>query len=225
MIGLVEAEGIVKFTSLNGQIEKQIQYVFDILNADATCQDVSNLVKPKKEEEDEVPDLMTQSTRLRDQGNNFFGKKSFDSALKLYTESLLVGPLDQMGQGREVAVSLGNRSALFFQQKEFWKCLDDIEAAFLFGYPLDMRYKLLDRQGRCFVALKDLKRAQELFKEAIEAVKESQLDLSRQEQVIAELKKLLSEAEKGSKTSIPAKRTERDTCPFQVTGLGSKSTI
>ena len=31
------------------------------------------------------------------------------------------------------------------------KCLEDIEAALMFGYPEDMQYKLMDRRGRCLL--------------------------------------------------------------------------
>ena len=33
------------------------------------------------------------------------------------------------------------------------ECLEDIEAALYFDYPDNMRYKLLDRQAKCYVAL------------------------------------------------------------------------
>jgi hypothetical protein len=40
---------------------------------------------------------------------------------------------------------LGSRSAVLYHQAQYRKCLEDAEAAILFGYPPDLEYKLWDR--------------------------------------------------------------------------------
>ena len=42
---------------------------------------------------------------------------------------------------------------LTFQMKRYEECLEDIEASLYFEYPENMRYKLVDRQAKCFQAL------------------------------------------------------------------------
>ena len=37
--------------------------------------------------------------------------------------------------------------------KRYLDCLEDIEGSLYFGYPDNIKYKLLDRQAKCFQAL------------------------------------------------------------------------
>ena len=37
--------------------------------------------------------------------------------------------------------------------KKYKECLEDIDAALYFEYPENIRYKLVDRQAKCFAAL------------------------------------------------------------------------
>ena len=45
------------------------------------------------------------------------------------SESATTGPIDEAGQGREVAVALANRSAVHFELEDWPRCLADIEAS------------------------------------------------------------------------------------------------
>ena len=58
------------------------------------------------------------------------------------------------------------RSAVYFQMRHYSKCLEDIEAALMFGYPEDMQYKLMDRRGRCLLRCYRLYEAQEALEVA-----------------------------------------------------------
>ena len=55
------------------------------------------------------------------------------------------------------------------------KCLEDIEAALMFGYPEDMQYKLMDRRGRCLLRCQRLYEAQEALEVASLLVQKSKL--------------------------------------------------
>ena len=70
--------------------------------------------------------------------------------------------------GREAALSLGNRSVVFFNQSDYDRCLDDLEGALLYGYPQDLQYKLFERKGRCLQALGKGDEARESLKRAVE---------------------------------------------------------
>ena len=58
-----------------------------------------------------------------------YSHKEFEVALGHFGESALVGPIDEAGRGREVAVALANRSAVHFEMEEWSRCLADIEAS------------------------------------------------------------------------------------------------
>ena len=66
---------------------------------------------------------------IRDKGNKAYSHKEFEVALGHFGESALVGPIDEAGRGREVAVALANRSAVHFEMEEWSRCLADIEAS------------------------------------------------------------------------------------------------
>ena len=55
------------------------------------------------------------------------------------------------------------------------QCLEDIEAALMFGYPEDMQYKLMDRRGRCLLRCQRQYEAQEALELASLLVQKSKL--------------------------------------------------
>ena len=67
------------------------------------------------------------------------------------------------------------RSAVYFQLEDHSKCLEDIEAAMMFGYPEDMQYKLMDRKGRCLLRSQRDFEAQEALEMASLLVQKSKL--------------------------------------------------
>ena len=78
----------------------------------------------------ESPKAKAEKSRLiRDKGNKAYSHKEFEVALGHFGESALVGPIDEAGRGREVAVALANRSAVHFEMEEWSRCLADIEAS------------------------------------------------------------------------------------------------
>ena len=87
----------------------------------------------------EIEAAKEKSKKLRASGNKFYEKKEFEKALNDYNSSILSAPIDESGTGREVALGLANRSALHFERGLHFQALDDIEAAFLFGYPNELR--------------------------------------------------------------------------------------
>ena len=98
----------------------------------------------KAEQKSTDLDKAEESRMLRNKGNSAYGKKQFLAALAHYSQSILQAPL----KSREAALSLGNRSAVFFEMGEWSKCLEDTEAAVeFFAYPVELSYKLLDRSG------------------------------------------------------------------------------
>ena len=115
-----------------------------------------------------------QSLALRNQGNTLFQKKLFNQAVFLYTESVLKAP--RTSEGRELALAFANRSAAFFQLKDYNSCLQDIEWALYFGYPEELQYKLLERRGKCLDQLGKQQEAVKYLEEAKRYIHFSKLD-------------------------------------------------
>jgi len=86
---------------------------------------------------------MLKSKSFRDKGNEFFKNKDYVSALKNYTNSLMISK-----PGTEIyAYSLANRSVAFFHLNRYEQCLQDIRRAFESKYPTKLAFKLYERAG------------------------------------------------------------------------------
>ena len=95
---------------------------------------------------------------------------------------------------KDAALALANRSAVWIKMKKYSECLDDLEAAQLFGYPTNILYKVVDRQAKCLAALGRIAEARTSYNRVILLLKQSNLDADKQEawkkEVDAELQKL-----------------------------------
>jgi len=160
----VEASGINKYTELR-TLEEKVGYVYTLLSKDPEFKDIKKMIPTRKKS---VKDP-EKSKRSRDLGNKNFQKKVNEEAIRYYNESILFGPIDN-GRGKEVALGLGNRSVVFFQLCEYDCCLDDIEGALAFGYPIELQYKIFERKGKCLEALGNIAEAKICYEKALETV-------------------------------------------------------
>ncbi|KAJ7372657.1 hypothetical protein OS493_017929 [Desmophyllum pertusum] len=120
------------------------------------------------------PKSASESTRLRNEGNKLYQKKRYREALEVYSSSILNAPVES--HGNELSLAIANRSAVLFHLREYRQCLEDIQQALSRGYPLELRYKLLDRQGKCLFELGQNNEALDCFQQAKQALSESKLD-------------------------------------------------
>ncbi len=144
----------------------------------------------------------SESDKHRQEGNKYFQKKSYLSALQCYNKSVIHAvhadfpcPPKHSAEGNvetsaaiegtteentapqpALALAFGNRSAALFHLQWYESCLQDTQSAIDNQYPQQSMYKLLYRQGQCYMGLKDKARAQGCFMEAREALKSSSLD-------------------------------------------------
>ncbi|XP_066994532.2 SET and MYND domain-containing protein 4 [Anabrus simplex] len=145
---------------------------------------------------DERSKDMEKSVTLRNLGNNAFQKKNDNQALQFYTECIAFAPYpcessqiesNVISPGNDInridtnALSLGfaNRSAVFFSKGQYDACLADIEQAFKYHYPSNLRYKLLERKGRCLEHQGKLEAAQVCYLEAVQNLSSSSLSESK----------------------------------------------
>ena len=107
-----------------------------------------------------------KSNEYRQLGNDLYGKKRFAEAIEKYNLSIkyAVNPTlkikleevtNENAPEAEVglAISYANRSAVFFHMNELVLSLADIELAFKCGYPLQSRFKLIERKLACLYKL------------------------------------------------------------------------
>lgn len=178
----VESRGIKEFRSL-ATIEEKVEHVYNILVKDPDFRDVKKLCPQHKSEKDGE-----RSKRSRELGNKNFQNKVYEEAIRYYNESILLGPIDSEGLGREVALGLANRSVVFFTIHQFEDCLEDISGALELGYPGDLRYKVFERRGHCLQALGKYEAAKESFEAALAAVAMAQTTAEKKQLVLEELR-------------------------------------
>ncbi|XP_002740933.1 protein-lysine N-methyltransferase SMYD4-like [Saccoglossus kowalevskii] len=148
-------------------------------------------IEPKYEKK-----TSAESKKLRSKGNTAFQKKQFDKALYLYTESVMTAPIQEESNCEELSLAFGNRAAVLLHMGKFEYCLDDIDRAFEYGYPEDLKYKLYDRRGQCFYNLKRKFDAIACFKDAMSWVDKSKLDRKKRKSFKVCLDKQLDKCQK-----------------------------
>ena len=102
----VSAKGIDHFASLNDNLAKQLEYVYDVINEDPSLRDITKVLTASRVEQKSTDlDKAEESKMLRNKGNSAYAKKQLQVALAHYSQSTLQAPL----KSREAALSLGNR--------------------------------------------------------------------------------------------------------------------
>merc|ERR1712018_178141 len=134
------------------------------------------------------------SSDKRAEGNSAFQKKKDEQALNLYSEAAMASLVTTEEGKKDAALALANRSAVWIKMNKYSECLDDLEAAQLFGYPTNILYMVVDRQAKCLAALGRIEEACTSYNRVILLLKQSNLDADKQEawkkDVNAELQKL-----------------------------------
>ena len=220
MMDALEKHDLAGFEAC-ADLRAQIAHAHSVIDAVDEYRDVHNMLRTKTRTEKSDREREDTSKAFRDRGNKFYAKKEFAKAVDSYTLSILEGPLDlDLGFGRDVALGLGNRSAVFFELKEYEKCLDDISAAILFGYPGDLKYKVLDRRARCFSALGYVEDAAKAFQECLGSLKVSNLKPDKaktfDKAVNDALNDLKSKPGGGGKGSYIEPESREVACPFKI---------
>ena len=116
------------------------------------------------------------SKRNREDGNQAYQDGKFELAILLYTEAMRYAPCNPvLLEGDALAWAAANRSAAFYQQKQYSQAIEDIEVAVAAGYPQNSIYKLYIRKCKCELELGRINQAQAAFDCAVEAIEWSGL--------------------------------------------------
>ncbi|XP_059610965.1 SET and MYND domain-containing protein 4 [Phlebotomus argentipes] len=138
------------------------------------CEFVSRLsaVKSLTVPREKTVKCLEKALALKKEGNNAFQKKEWRKSLDLYNQSYFTTPSDEEGN---LAVIFANRSAALYHMEKHDLALKDIARAIEANYPREMRYKLIEREARCYLAQEKHEEALQAFKKTITALDDAKL--------------------------------------------------
>lgn len=136
--------------------------------------------EPKKEPEPALPQNKRLAQDEKEKGNAFYKKKDFSSAVIHYNKAIEHDPTD--------ITYYNNLAAVYFEQKEYEKCIKECERAIEIGRENRADFKLIAKSfmriGNAYKKMKNYKNAKVYYEK------------SMSEHRTPEIKTLLSEVEK-----------------------------
>lgn len=135
---------------------------------------------PKKEPEPDLPEHKHLARTAKEQGNEAYKTKNFDAAIQYYRKAIEHDPTD--------ITFYNNLAAVYFEQKEFKKCIEECEKGINIGRENRADFKLIakacTRIGNAYRKLRDWQSAKAYYEK------------SMSEHRTPEIKTLLSDIEK-----------------------------
>lgn len=92
----------------------------------------------------------SRAVEYRTEGNKMFKDSKFFESLEFYNKSLCFAST----RSQNIALAYGNRSAVYFELKDFGKCLENTKLACDAGYPTEKLGRLMERKRRCVESMK-----------------------------------------------------------------------
>ncbi|XP_022814298.1 stress-induced-phosphoprotein 1 [Spodoptera litura] len=136
--------------------------------------------EPEKPKYDDLPENRRLALQEKDQGNESYKKKDFDNALKHYQKAVEHDPTD--------ITFYTNMAAVYFEQKEYEKCIKECEKAIDIGRENRADFKLI---AKAFTRIGNAYKKMEQWKLA-----KTYFEKSMSEHRTPEIKTLLSEVER-----------------------------
>ena len=163
------------------------------------------------------------SEECRKEGNEEFRQGNITKALEKYIKGIMFAENAQkfLESGNALSLAYSNCSAALFDLKFYDECIFCIEKALNFGYPSLLKYKLILRLAKCYVALNKVKNAKSTLITYLDEIKH----MSKQQKMALEtsrvqLQNLLSECENGNivtNKSAATKAFRRDSQDISIT--------
>lgn len=136
--------------------------------------------EPKKETEPDLPENKRSAKAEKDQGNEAYKKKNFEVAIQHYVKAIEHDPTD--------ITFYNNLAAVYFEQKDYEKCIDECQKGISIGRENRADFKLIakacTRIGNAYKKLKNWHNAKAYYEK------------SMSEHRTPEIKTLLSDIEK-----------------------------
>lgn len=124
-----------------------------------SSQSKSQQSKSKKQAEEEKP----ESQKEKEKGNEAYKRKAFDEAIEHYSKAIELNPDDLSFRT--------NRAAVYLEQGEYDKCLQECDDAIEHGRSIRADYKLIAkaimRKGNVYYKRDELEKAIELYQSAL----------------------------------------------------------
>lgn len=175
------------------------------------------------------------SVQFRNEGNKYFQKGEYQSALNKYNQSAVFAPSpthnwNDLDEGKDVthlelSYALANRSAVFYHQKRYQTCLQDIELSVESRYPKSLIYKLHERKAKCFMEMKDFEKANESFQNTLNSLTEAELEEKKHETIKTLVMKNLERCREKKSSSDNALRNSFEQFHGPVPFIKEKSDV
>lgn len=118
---------------------------------------------PPKDEDENLPENQKLAKKFKILGNDAYKKKDFENALKHYNDAIGHDPTD--------ITFYNNIAAVYFEQKEFEKCIETCEKGIEIGRENRADFKLIaksfSRIGNAYRKLENWKAAKTYFEKAM----------------------------------------------------------
>uniref|UniRef100_V5GU54 Stress-induced-phosphoprotein 1 n=2 Tax=Anoplophora glabripennis TaxID=217634 RepID=V5GU54_ANOGL len=143
--------------------------------------------EPKNEPEPDLPENKRLAQEEKERGNTFYKKKDFNNAIVHYTKAIEHDPTD--------ITYYNNLAAVYFEQKEYDKCIKECEKAIEIGRENRADFKLIAKSfmriGNAYKKMKDYKNAKVYYEKSMSEHRtpEIKTQLSEVEKVIKEEEK------------------------------------
>lgn len=117
----------------------------------------------EKKEDDNLPEEKKAARREKEAGNEAYKKKNFTEALEHYNKAIELDPTD--------ITYLNNVAAVYFEQKEYEKCIEQCEKAIEIGRENRADFKLIakafTRIGNAYKKLENWKQAKVYYEKSM----------------------------------------------------------
>ncbi|XP_050422554.1 stress-induced-phosphoprotein 1 [Adelges cooleyi] len=142
---------------------------------------------PEKSEDDSLTEEQKEAKKEKDLGNEDYKKKNFAEALAHYNKAIELEPTNM--------TFYNNVAAVYFEQKEYKKCIEQCEKAVEVGRENRADFKLIakafSRIGNAYKKLEDYKSAKTYFEKSMSEHRTPEV-----KNIISELEKKIKEEER-----------------------------
>ncbi|KAL4149295.1 hypothetical protein QTP88_003274 [Uroleucon formosanum] len=133
-----------------------------------------------------------KAQKIRAEANVEFQNAEFNSALYGYNKSVMTAKIDT----KDYALALANRSAALYHLEEYNACIQDIHRALTNKYPIELSYKLYEREVKCLKYMGKIPQAKLKFKEFLSHLSVALISKEKKKDIEMQIKRFLKETNK-----------------------------
>ncbi|XP_025204089.1 SET and MYND domain-containing protein 4-like isoform X2 [Melanaphis sacchari] len=138
------------------------------------------------------PKCNKKARLIRADANVKFQNKDYISAFCEYNKCVMTAKIDS----KDFVFALANRSAALYYLEEYEACIHDIHQALAKNYPIELAYKLYEREVKCLQLMGKTSQAKLKFKELLYHLSRASLSKENKKDIEMQIKRLLKETNK-----------------------------